>query len=181
MKNKNGLLIPFIVVLVSSVMLFSSIFLPYISATEEYSEAINSMGDVQLYEDSDITFDDMEKISMVEYVGMFKALGKGISVDEAQQIVSTVLVVLIGGFSLLTVLFALLKKPIPLTIFSVLAFIVFCINNFDFSDRGVAPNDKYSWGIAYYIFYIAFVVAIAGAIWLMVAKIKVNKTVIVEE
>ena len=42
--------------------------------------------------------------------------------------------------------------------------------NWDFSDRGVISSDNYGWGFGYYLFFVAAIVAVVGAIWLIAAK-----------
>lgn len=34
------------------------------------------------------------------------------------------------------------------------------------------PNNRYDWGIAYYLYFIGIAVVFAGAIWMLVAKIQ---------
>ena len=75
----------------------------------------------------------------------------------------------------MSILFTVLKKPIAITIFSLLAFGVFSIQNFDYTDRGVIPSSTYDWGVAYYAFYIAFLVALVGAVLMLVFKIICKK------
>lgn len=74
-----------------------------------------------------------------------------------------------------TLLFSVLKKPIPTILFNLLAFAVFRITKWDFEDRGVIPNSSYDWGIAQYICYISIIMVMMGAVALLVAKIKDKK------
>lgn len=78
-------------------------------------------------------------------------------------------------FALLTLLFSILRKAIPVIIFDLLTFVVFRIIQWDFEDRGVISNSKYDGGIALYIGYIGVVIVMAGAVTLLVMKIKNKK------
>ena len=78
-------------------------------------------------------------------------------------------------FVLLTLLFSILRKAIPVIIFDLLTFVVFRIIQWDFEDRGVISNSKYDGGIALYIGYIGVVIVMAGAVTLLVMKIKNKK------
>ena len=169
--TNNKLLIPFVVTLIGAVFMFITIFLPYGTANEEQAEKFRTYPDEIVYEEVDMTSKDMINISMVEYANVYGNLSEQIWGDTSYGIFYIALVALIGVFSLLSVLFSVLKKPIAVAIFSLLAFGVFCIQNFDYTDRGVIPSSTYEWGAAYYVFYIAFVVALVGAIWMLVSKI----------
>ena len=67
-------------------------------------------------------------------------------------------------------IFACVSKGIPALVFSIIGFLLFLVLNWDFSDRGVVPTDDYSWGFGYYLFYAAALVAVVGAIWMIVSK-----------
>lgn len=168
---QNKLLIPFIVTLIGAVFMFITIFLPYATANEEQAEKFKAYPDEIVFEELDMTAKDMVNISMVEYANVYGNFSEQIWGDTSYGIFYIALVALIGVFSLMAILFSVLKKPIAVTIFSLLSFGVFSIQNFDYTDRGVIPSSTYDWGAAYYIFYIAFAVALIGAIWLLVSKI----------
>lgn len=168
---QNKLLFPFIVALIGTVFMFITIFLPYATANEEQAEKFKAYPDEIVYEELDMTAKDMVNISMVEYANVYGNLSEQIWGDASYGIFYIAMVALIGVFSLLSILFAVLKKPIAVAVFSLLSFGVFSIQNFDYTDRGVIPSSTYEWGAAYYVFYIAFAVALAGAIWMLVSKI----------
>ena len=44
--------------------------------------------------------------------------------------------------------------------------------NWDFEDRGVVPSSLYDWGVAKWVYIAAAAIAIAGAVWLLVVKVK---------
>lgn len=167
----KGLLIPFLITLLSALLLVSTIFMPYASATDTFAERIDKMPDTIVDTKLNMTAEDMRHISMFEYAQAY------ININDvyAVGIVYVVFVAMIGAFALLTLLFALLKKPIPVIIFSVLALGTFLIQNWDYSDRGVVPGNNYDWGIAYYLFFAAFVLILGGAVWMLVCKIKAKK------
>ncbi len=167
-KKFNELFIPFIIVLAGTLFMVISLFLPYSTAIGDHEEYINRFSDEIAYEELDMTYDDTMNLSMAEYAKVYGSMGQSFTLYVA-------LVVLIGGFSSLALLFACLKKPIPIIIFTVLAFLVFCLQNWDYSDRGVVPSSDYDWGAAYYIFPAAAAVAFIGSICLLVQKIKINR------
>ena len=68
----------------------------------------------------------------------------------------------------LTLLFAVLRKPIPSILFSVLTVALTLLLNWDFEDRGVIPSDTYDWGVARWVYLAAGVAVIVCAIWQIV-------------
>ena len=76
---------------------------------------------------------------------------------------------------MITLLMTLIKKPIGIIIFDLLTMGAFKIICFDFEDRGVIPNNSFSWGIVYYLVYVIGVIIFTGAIWLFIEKRKAKK------
>ncbi len=172
---KNRQLIPFIIALVAALFMVVSIFLPYSSATETHAETIKENPDVIVYKDPDITSGELLDISMFEYARIYALLSEDLYGNAAVGFFYVAMVGLIGGFALLNLLFVSLKKPIPGIVFSVLAFAVFLLQNWDYTDRGVVPSRSYEWGIGYYVFFAVAVIALAGNIWMLVEKILLKK------
>lgn len=86
--------------------------------------------------------------------------------------------VIIGSimvFSLITLLFVVLKKPIGIIIFNIFIFIAFYMMVWDLNDHGVLKRSLNHWSISYYLYFIAIIVVLAGAIWMLVSKIKMKK------
>lgn len=176
MKNlKNNLFIPFIIALIGTILMVTTVFLPYATAIDDHAENIKENPDAVVYEELDMTAQDMMNISMVEYANVYSNLADQLFGDSSYGVFYVVLVALIGGFALLAALFAFLKKPIAVIVFNVLSFGVFSLQNWDYTDRGVIPSSSYDWGTGYYIFYVAVVITLVGAIWLLVNKIRNKK------
>lgn len=164
------LLVPFIVTLVAALMMVLCVFLPYATATNDYAERLDKYPDVMMMEDMEMTAKDVKHLSMAEYANIYYTMRNELWRDPANGIFLAVLVGLIGGFSLITVLFALGRKPIATIIFAALAYGVFAVQNFDYTDRGVIPSNSYDWGIAHTLFPIAVIVVVIGAFWMLAKK-----------
>lgn len=175
LKSKT-LWIPFIIALIGAMIMVTTVFLPYATATDDHAEDIMENPDAIVYQGWDMKAEDLVNISMVEYASMYSNLSQQLFGSTSVGTFYVVLVALIGGFSLLAALFAFLKKPIAVIVFDVLAFGVFCMHNWDYTDRGVIPSRSYDWGLGYYVFYVAAFAVLVGAIWLLVNKIR-NKNV----
>jgi hypothetical protein len=83
-----------------------------------------------------------------------------------------IIVAAIGIFALIGLICAIFKKAIPTIVFTILSFLVFAFLSFDFYHRGEIPNENYNWGLGYYIFYVATILAIIGAVWMLIVKHK---------
>ncbi len=173
--KKDKLLIPFIIVLVGTILMVSTIFMPYATATVEQAEKINEYPNELVYKELNITAKQMKNISMIEYTNLYSKLSEQIWGNTSYGIFYVTLVALIGGFSLISMLFSFFKKPIAIIVFDILAFCVFYIQNCDYTERGIIPSSSYNWGAAYYIFYVAAIVVLVGAVWMLVNKIRIKK------
>lgn len=174
-ENKSkGLLYPFLAALVASALMVLMLFLPYASATEDYEERLMDNADEYMEEDIEFTCEDAVNMSLAEYVrGYSYYAGEGI--QEGTAIASIVIIVAFGAFSVLAMVMSLLKKPIAIMVFDVLAMLAFKIINFDFDDRGVIGNKRYDWGVANWLTYVLGVVVLVAATWLFIAKRKLKK------
>ena len=170
-KNLNNWLrIPFIVTLVAALIMVLCVFLPYASAKKDYAERLDEHPDVMIISDMEMTAKDVKHLSMAEYANIYYTMRNELWRDPANGVFLAVLVGLIGGFSLITVLFALGRKPVPAIIFTLLAYGVFALQNYDYTDRGVIPSSSYDWGLGYTLFPIAAIVVVIGAIWMIAKK-----------
>ena len=174
-KKKDTLLIPFILALAGSLIMVISIFLPYATATEEQAERFETYPDTVIVEELGLTAKDMVNISMFTYARVYVTISEEAWGEPVSGIFYAVIVGVIALFSGLALLFSILKKPIPIMIFDIIATVIFIFQCQDYTGRGVIPSDSYNWGIAYYIFFIAAVVVLASSVWMLVGKIKAKK------
>lgn len=173
--NKNRkFLFPFLAMLIGSLMLVVTLFVPFASATEDYKERLEEYSDSMYVEELDMTNEEAINISLFEFARMYSVAAE-MGMSKGVSIACMIIIAAFGALALLTLLFSVLKKPIPAIIFNLLAFVVFRITKWDFEDRGVIPNSSYDWGMAQYICYIGIVVVMAGAVALLVVKIKDKK------
>lgn len=176
--KENKSLIPMLVAIVLAFVMFLTIFMPYASATEEYAERLEQYSDYYALEELDMNGDDFINISMAKYAKVYSKMSEDIFGDSATGVLYVVLVVLIAVFAIGALVFAFFKKPIAVIVFDILAFVVFCIQNWDYKDRGVIPSDNYNWGGAYYIFIIcAIAVLVCAVASIILKKIFEKKTV----
>ncbi len=179
--ENNKLLIPFIIAMVGAIMMIVTVFLPYATAIDEQAEAINENPDMIVYEDLNMIASDIKDISMVEYVNIYTNLGEQLFGNASFGTLYVVLLGLIVGFAVLAAIFSLIKKPVAVIVFDILAFAVFSLQNYDYTDRGVIPSSSYDWGVGYYVFYVAAVVTLVGAIWMLMTEMNMKKMNKVED
>ena len=168
--RKNSLLIPFLTILLGASLLFLTLFVPFVSATDTYEETLRKFA-VFGEDESGMTTEDYIKVSLFEFSKVYSAETDDSNVALGFMILFYAYV----SLAVLTTLFAIFKKPIPVVIFSILTFLVYGLNKWDFNDRGVITNTRYVWGISPIIFYIATALLIVGSIFLFVAKRKIKK------
>ena len=138
-------LIPAIILGVAAVLMLVSFFLPYATAGDD------AMG-------------EYANVSMVDFAKSYA---------ESEHIEYMVYVVLFGIlalFTLLTVLFALIKKPIPAIVFVILASIVYLIQCWDYKERGIVPGIRYEYGIGHYLFFISALSVFITSIWYLCVR-----------
>lgn len=172
--GKNRTLIPFMIALIGAIIIVTAFFLPYSSATTEYKEHLESYSQELYFEEINMTNGDAVNISLLGFARMYGAAAK-LGMSQIVGTICLVMISLIGIFSLLTLLFSALKKPIPALIFDLLVFGTFSLLSWDFKDRGVIPSSTYDWGISYYLYCIGAVIIFAGGVWLLVEKIRAKK------
>ena len=144
------------------------------SATDEYKEALEKFSDSMYIEELNMTNEEAINISLFEFIRIYSSeTGKEISNDLS--IVYVVVIAAFAVFALLTLLFSILRKSIPVIVFNILTFAVLRLIIWDFEDRGVISNSRYDWGIAQYIGYIGIAIVMVGAVALLVVKMKDKK------
>ena len=167
--KKKIIVVSFLAMLIGSIMLIITLFVPFASATDDHREYLEKYANTVSIEELDITNEQLLDVSL-----LYSALS-GMEISRDISISCIAMISVFAFFALLTLLFSILRKAIPVIIFDLLTFVVFRIIQWDFEDRGVISNSKYDGGIALYIGYIGVVIVMAGAVTLLVMKIKNKK------
>lgn len=168
-QNKKEKIL-FITTLVGIFLMIISLFLPYSTAIGNHRKSIADNPDRVVYDELNMTADDIMNISMVKYAWIYSNMSEELWGNSGNGIFYVVLVILMLGFSLLSLMFTIKKKTVKVIVFNVLAFVVFSIENSDFSMRHVVPGDYYAHGIAYYTFYVAAIIVLCSAIFTILTK-----------
>ncbi len=172
--QKKRLMIPFVIALAGSLVLIITLFLPFASAKDDYKEYLRKYSDDMFSEEIEMTNKEAINLSLFEY-GRIYAKTAEMGIQKAMSITCLVAISIFAVLVILTTLFSLLKKPIVTIIFDLFSFGAFRLIMWDFNDRGVIPSRNYGWGIARYFCYIGAAVALVGAIYLLVTKLKIKK------
>ena len=157
--------LPFIVALVSVLMLVIGMILPYITAAGEMAEYIEKNPDRIEIKDLELTASDLKDISVISVSQIITGI-----YGEDDGTIANVIVFTFCGFVALTALFVFIKKPIAVMIFDLLSYGVFAFLSAYMKEDFIDP-DKYAWGIGYTIIQVAIVVVFAAAIWMLAKKI----------
>lgn len=165
--------LPFYVTLAAAVIVVAAFFLPLATANTEYAEYLKNRMQALNEMDAEITTEDTINVSMFDFAKMYWTVYSAI--DKTMATVVAAVIGITGILSLLTLLFAIFRKPIAVMVFNALTFGAYYLMTWDFKDRKVLPNRHYDWGLAYYLYYIGIAAVFAGAIWLLIVKIKNRK------
>ena len=170
MNNSNKMFIPFIATLAGALLMVLTLFFPYASIKGEARDFYESMDNGVVFEKSDVTIEDIMDPSPF-------TLAKLYAIEEYAEDDSPIylaMIIAVGALSAITVLFALLKKPIAVIIFEILALGVFFFQGWAHTEDGLFRSimgvSVYEQGAGYYIFFVAAAITFVGAIWLAIAK-----------
>lgn len=169
--NTKKMKVTFIATVILSLLLIVTLFLPFASATDSNREQLLKNPEYENVEIASLTNADMTEVSLFEYVKVYSYMAKN-DILKSVSIVCMSIVIAFAVLSVITLLFSILRKPIAIIIFDVLAMINFLVIRFDFSDRGVIPSSSYNWGYANYIVFILGALILAGAIIMLIGKIQ---------
>lgn len=171
MAENNGQLklIAGVATMVAALLLAVAFFLPYAAGVDEYRETLGATSANPYSETLGMSNEDLADISLFEYARIYSASGE-LGMPEEFALVYVPLTVAPAVLGTLTLLFAVLRKPIPSIVFSVLTVALTFFLNWDFEDRGVIPSDSYDWGIARWVYLAAGVVVIVCAVWQIVLR-----------
>ena len=164
--------VPILIMLVGAVAIIISLFLPYVSATEEYAKILNNSLDTS-FEQLNMTRQEAINPSLYNIANAYYQASESYTHILYKYFVP-ISVATIGIFALLNVLFAILKKPIPAIVFDILSVGIFALLNWDFQGRGVFTK-VYNFSTGYYLLYVASIVILIGAVWLLINKMKDKK------
>lgn len=173
----NKMTLPRVIAVISALACVILMFLPYISMTGEHWAEIRKGTYDEVLSDSGIKASDMADLSLFKYAKFFFDMsGDGNSSHtNAGYIFSGALMFAIGGFAVLTFLFALGKKAVPTLIFDILMAVAFYLVNKDISLRGVMPDSDKVWGIAHALYYPLAAIIAVSAIWLFIVKHRLKR------
>ena len=160
--KKKIIVVSFLAMLIGSIMLIITLFVPFASATDDHREYLEKYANTVSIEELDITNEQLLDVSLFKFARIYSALS-GMEISRDISISCIAMISVFAFFALLTLLFSILRKAIPVIIFDLLTFVVFRIIQWD------------DGGIALYIGYIGVVIVMAGAVTLLVMKIKNKK------
>lgn len=169
----NKTIIPAVVTIVASLVLVASFFLPFATAVGDYREYLESVPDELFDETLGVTASEITDVSLFEYAEIYGGLAANGWGDSWMIIAATIASVAV--FSVIALLFALLRKATPTIVFVILAFAVVQVFIGGVGDVGSLSTSSYEAGIAHITYPAASLVAIAGSIWLFVVKFKAKR------
>lgn len=173
MDTKKKIQTPFLVMLISTILLLTMVILPYASATDDYRYLLE-YPDEDYVEETGMTNKNVVNISLIEYIRLY-AEGINQGMDKATCIACIVIISLFALFSLIALILAICKKTVGVIVFDILAMLVFKLIHYDFEDRGVIPSSSYDWAFASFMPYVIGVIIIAAAVWFLIVKKQIKR------
>ena len=157
--------LPFMVALISSLSAIVSLLLPYMAAVGDLAKYIEDNPNRIEIQSLQITASDLARVPIIFVSNLITGV-----YGKDSGTIANVIVLVFGGFLVLTTLFIILKRPIAVIIFNLLAYGTFFLLSALMKDDFIAA-DTYAWGIGYYTMTIAIAAIFAGAVWMLITKI----------
>lgn len=167
MKNKT--LLPYLAMLLASVLLVLCLLLPYATSNRERRQWLKKIGDTVINARTGFSGNDYVRLSVWEYAKLSRANVQS-GMDRQENMTRLVEIAALAACCLLTALFAALKKPIAAIVFSSLALPGAFVLSEDLAWNRIVPCEAYSRGLSYVLLYIVPLAVIAAALWLIVAQ-----------
>ena len=174
-ERTNRTKIPFMVIMISVMVMALSFFLPYNTAVGDRKEKLEENEDKVFIKDLDMKYKDAKNMSVFEYLRVFALAQKEDGDEDSMFFIVVISLVMI--FTVITAIFGGLKKAVPTFIFNLINLGAFSFMNLAFKAERIVRKNNYTWGVAYYFFCIAIVAIFVGAVWLFVAKVKDKKEI----
>lgn len=174
MKTKSFFI--WLILIIAALLTIVSFFLPFAAAKEERRERLEKYSDEMYMEEIGMTNGEAKDISLVEFYKAYSYIAGNMDGNSKEvAVVCIVILAVLAFFILLTILFALLRKSVPVMIFSVLAFGALYLLGWDFKERGVIETSQYGFGIAYYFLMALLFILFVGAIVVLVIRRKEHR------
>ena len=153
--NAKKTTLPFIIMVIGTLLMIGSFFLSYTTA----------------------------KPSLFEFFNTYRVEAGNKANERDVRLICIICTVIIGAiafFGFFVLLCTLLRAPIATIVFTVLEFAANSVLSWDFKERRVVGS-SYSFSIGYYLLEISLIVIFAASIWLLVLKIKNKKALNISE
>lgn len=141
--------------IIMSICLSVLFFLPIGAGTKQHVKQAERLKESIAIEECNYTYGDLKDVSMLELANIYRVLmNSEDTYDKGESIICFVLILVIGGISLLEILFSVLRRPVPALILDIIVGLAFYTLMWDLNDRRVLPGRNYDLGIANYLYYV---------------------------
>lgn len=150
-------------IIVLAIVMAICVFLPFMSATEKLSNAIDRAPDAKVYRGLDYTAKDLENPSLFTLMQIGLDLQEKHNVDSDEFTVKLVCTIILVISSLVAAVFASKLDGKKVIIFVVIAMICMFYMIGEMEDGGLDPNG-YTYGYGIWVFLAASIAAIVCAV-----------------
>lgn len=169
-KNEKELKNASLLVVFGFLIMVLSMLLPFATANEDYYRSyLEKNADSWEIKEVGITKGDAIDISVMEYIKTYAyAASQGVGEEIAMTFLVLIGIVLFMG--IICAEGAIHKSPKGVIVADIIGGIVYVIMAMDFVGRGVIGGSKYKFGYGIYVYGVAFVVILFGAIIMIRTK-----------
>lgn len=176
-NKKGSASIPALVAIIAAIVLCVSFFLPFTTVKNDSIVGNEFAKSFEVVEGSGVTVDEMANPSLVTWARAYKAYGEKLNSTVSSSLndysMMFWVIVIAGVNAALALLFALLRKATPTTLFALACLALVSFACFYFESYGPVSSSAASvWAFGRVVTLGAAAVLAAAGIWLFVAKRK---------
>lgn len=169
MKKQKSISILLIAI---SILLLATIFIPYSTATQDYSKYLKKHSEEMYSTEANMTNADAINISMFKFGKIYYKAAeisnstnvKGVSISRL------VMIILFSLFLIIALILAIRKKPLGVIIFDVFSIGIFSLLKWDMKATGALPRSGFDYGIVHTLYFIFVALAIVISIYYIVIR-----------
>ena len=172
---RGKVIVPAVVAALAAILLCASYFMPLTTAKEDLIVMSEFAQTYEVNEGSGLTMGDLSNPSIVTWARFYKAycdrLGIPVTSSLNDGSVMFWVIVASGVAAGLVLLFAVLRKAVPTTLFALVNFGLISLVGYYFESYGpVSSGAASEWAFGHVVMIGSAIIAAAAGVWLFIAK-----------
>ena len=171
----NGVLVPVVIAILAAVLLCASYFMPLTTAKEGSIVTSEFAQTYEVNEASGLTMSDLSNPSIVTWARFYKAYCDRVGVPVTSSLndysIMFWVIAASGVAAGLVLLFAALRKAVPMTLFALVDFGLASLVGYYFESYGpVSSGAASEWAFGHVVMLGSAAIAAVAGVWLFIAK-----------